>query len=52
MNQATAGATVFPVESARDMLTELLRKGAQQMLAEAIAGNKTGVARCGKAARR
>jgi putative transposase len=36
MGQATKEATVFPVESSRDMLTELLRKGAQELLAEAI----------------
>jgi len=36
MGQTTEKATVFPVESARDALTDVLREGAQRLLAEAV----------------
>lgn len=36
MRKGTEEATVFPVESARDALTAVLREGAQRLLAEAV----------------
>ena len=36
MRQSTEEWTVFPVESARDALTDVLREGAQRLLAEAV----------------